>query len=129
TTGTSAADDNCWGVKSGPGANDIRSPSGSVFPTTFLKLQSSSNPNTICTRAASTISAYIKQRNVGADLTIELNGLPAFPATFVNATPALGSLSGASANFVDGAASATFTAGATAGTANIDVTADNQTVT
>src|SRR6185503_5654166 len=65
----------------------------------------------------------------GPDLTVELNGLPPFPATFVNATPALGNLSGASANFVDGAASATFTAGGTAGTAMIDVTADNQITT
>ena len=129
STGVFAADDNWWGINTGPGANDFRSTSGSVFPTTFLQLRASGSPNTICTGSSSNISADIKQRNVGSDLTVELNGLPAFPATFVNATPALGNLSGVSANFVDGAASATFTAGATSGTANIDVTADNQTVT
>ncbi len=127
--GVFAADDNWWGINAGPGANDFRSTSGSVFPTTFLKLQASGNPNTICSGATSNITANIKQRNVGADLTVELNGLPAFAATFVNATPALGNLSGVSANFVNGSASATFTAGATPGTANIDVAADNQTVT
>jgi hypothetical protein len=129
SAGIFAADDNWWGINSGPGANDFRSTTGSVSPTTFLKLQASANPNTICNGATSNIAANIKQRNVGPDLTVELNGLPAFPATFVNTTPALGNLSGVSANFVDGSASATFTAGATQGTANIDVTADNQTVT
>jgi hypothetical protein len=127
--GIFAADDDWWGVNTGPGANDFRSTSGPLFPTTFLKLQATASPNTICTGGTSTISADIKQRNAGPDLTVELNGLPSFPATIVNATPALGNLSGVSANFVNGSASATFTAGATAGTANIDVTADNQTVT
>jgi len=126
--GLFAADDNWWGINTGPSANDFRSTSGSVFPTTFLKLQASGSPNPICTGGTSTISANIKQRNIGVDLTVELNGLPAFPATFVNATPSLGNLSGVSANFVDGAASATFT-GTSQGTANIDVTADSQTVT
>jgi hypothetical protein len=129
STGVFAADDNWWGTNAGPSANDFRSTSGSVFPTTFLQLRASGSPNTICPGSSSNISADIKQRSVGTPLTSELNGLPAFPATFVNATPALGNLSGVSANFVDGAASATFTAGATSGTANIDVTADNQTVT
>lgn len=129
SAGVFSAEDNWWGINSGPGANDFRNSSGSVFPTTYLKLQASASPNTICSGATSTINANIKQRNVGGDLTVELNGLPAFPATFVNTTPALGNLSGVSANFVNGAASATFTAGATPGTANIDVTADNQTVT
>jgi hypothetical protein len=129
SSGVFSADDNWWGTNAGPGANDFRSTSGSVFPTTFLRLQASGTPNTICTGATSSINANIKQRNVGADLTVELNGLPAFPATIINTTPALGNLSGVSANFVNGSASATFTAGATPGTANIDVTADNQTVT
>jgi hypothetical protein len=127
--GIFAADDDWWGVNTGPGLNDFRSTSGPLFPTTFLKLQATGSPNTICTGSTSSISANIKQRNAGPDLTVELNGLPSFPATIVNATPALGNLSGVSANFVNGSASATFTAGATAGTANIDVTADNQTVT
>jgi hypothetical protein len=129
SSGTFAADDDWWGANSGPGANDFRNPSGSVSPASFLQLRASATPNTTCTGSSSNISADIKQRNIGLPLTIELNGLPDFPASFVNTTPALGSLSGVSANFVNGAASATFNAGATAGTANIDVTADSQTVT
>ncbi|HEV2828469.1 MAG TPA: immunoglobulin domain-containing protein, partial [Pyrinomonadaceae bacterium] len=126
--GLLTADDNWWGINTGPTANDIRSASGSIFPTTYLQLQASANPNTICVGGTSTINADIKKRNAGPDLTVELNGLPPFPATFINTTPAVGTLSGVSANFVDGAASATFTGTAT-GTANIDVIADNQTVT
>ena len=129
SSGTFTADDNWWGVNSGPAANDFRqSGATSVTPASWLQLQANASPGTICTGASSTINADIKQRNTGGpNLTIELNGLPAFPASFVDATPALGSVSGASANFVNGAATATFTA-SNAGTASVDVTADNQTV-
>jgi len=58
-----------------------------------------------------------------------LNGLPPFPAVFLSATPSLGTVSGASPNFVDGAASATFTASSNSGTGQVDVFADNQVVT
>ena len=126
--GLLTADDNWWGINTGPGANDIRSSSGSIFPTTYLQLRASASPNTICVGGTSTINADIKKRNAGPDLTVELNGLPPFPATFINTTPAVGSLSAVSANFVDGQASATFTATAS-GTASIDVVGDNQTVT
>ncbi len=50
------------------------------------------SPNEICTGGTSTLTADIKQRNAGAPLTTELNGLPEFPAIFSNAM--LGSLSG-----------------------------------
>jgi hypothetical protein len=56
-----------------------------------------------------------------------LTGLPAFPATFNNAVN--GSISGASANFVDGIATATFTAGGSSGAASADAIADHQTIT
>jgi hypothetical protein len=92
-----------------------------------LQLQASASPNPICSGSSSTISANIKKRNSGPDLTVELNGLPSFPASFVNATPAVGNISGAT-NFVNGAASATFN-GTANGTASIDVTADSETVT
>ena len=125
--GSTAADDNWWGVNSGPAGDDIAGPAES--PTTiWLQLRHSASPNTICTDGSATLNADIRGRN-GSNiaLTTELNGLPAFPATFVNGTPALGSISGASANFVDGAASATFTAGASTGNAAVDVTADSET--
>lgn len=125
--GATAADDNWWGVNSGPTVDDIAGPAES--PTTiWLQLRHSADPNTICTGGSATLNADIRGRN-GSNiaLTTELNGLPAFPATFVNGTPALGSVSGASASFVDGAASATFTAGASTGNAAVDVTADSET--
>ena len=128
-SGLFTANDNWWGIDSGANANDFRESGGApVMPITWLQLEVSASPNELCTGGSSTINADIKKRNAGLSLTVELNGLPAFPATFVNATPSLGSISGAT-NFVNGAASATFTAGSTNGTASIDVTADNQTNT
>ena len=128
SSGLFTADDNWWGINTGPSANDFRTASGTVNPATHLQLRASGTPNTICVGGTSTIVADIKQRDVGPALTVELNGLPPFPATFINTTPAVGSLSAVSANFVNGEATATFTA-TTTGTANIDVVGDNQTVT
>ncbi|HEY6229820.1 MAG TPA: immunoglobulin domain-containing protein, partial [Pyrinomonadaceae bacterium] len=128
TSGTLTANDDWWGINSGPASGAFSGPSGNIAPLTYLQLQASGNPNTICVGGTSTINADIKKRNIGPDLTVELNGLPPFPATFINTTPTVGTLSGASANFVNGAASATFT-GTSSGTALIDVTGDNQTVT
>jgi hypothetical protein len=128
SSGLFTANDDWWGINTGAGPNDFRNPAGSVMPITWLQLRASGNPNPICVGGTSNITADIKQRNAGAPLTVELNGLPPFPAMFINTTPAVGTLSGASANFVDGQASATFTGTAT-GTALIDVIGDNQTVT
>ncbi|HKB65149.1 MAG TPA: hypothetical protein VKC61_04785 [Pyrinomonadaceae bacterium] len=129
--GTLTADDNWWGSNSGPSANDFRSTSGSVTPATYLQLRISASPNTICTGASSTLTADIKQRSSGPSLTTELNGLPAFPVPpatiFSNAV--LGTLSGASTQYVNGAATATYTAGGTGGMGSADATADSQTVT
>jgi len=127
STTTFTADDNWWGINTGPGANDFRNTAGPVFPATFLQLRISASPNPVCSGGTSTISADIKQRNAGAALTTELNGLPAFTAIFTVTPPTLGTISGAT-NFVNGAATATFTGGATPGSGAVDVTADNQTV-
>ena len=120
------ANDNWWGINTGPGANDFRNLSGSVFPMTYLQLRVSASPNQLCSGATALITADIKQRNIGSPLTTELNGLPEFTAVFHNAVG--GTVSGAT-NFVNGVATATFTAGATPGPASVDVTGDNQTVT
>jgi hypothetical protein len=127
-SGLFTANDDWWGINTGPAAGRFSSPGGDIMPLTYLQLRAVATPNTICAGATSSIVADIKQRNSGAPLTTELNGLPPFPATFTNTTPAVGSLSAVSANFVNGEATATFT-GTTTGIANIDVTADNQTVT
>jgi len=126
SVGSFTADDNWWGVNTGPSANDFRNLAGSLFPMTFLQLRISASPNQICSGATSTLTADIKQRNTGAPLTTELNGLPEFLAEWNNAVG--GTVSGAT-NFVNGVATATFTAGVTPGPASVDVTGDNQTVT
>jgi hypothetical protein len=125
--GVMTAEDTWWGRNSGPAPNDFRASGGiSLTPTTWLQLQHSASPGTICVGATSTLSANILGRNVGAPLTTELNGLPTFAATFTNTTPGVGTVTGAT-DFVNGQASATFTA-TNSGTAEIDVTADNETV-
>lgn len=124
--GTFTANDNWWGINTGPSANDFRNAGGPISPASYLQLRISASPNEICAGATSTLTADIKQRNVGSPLTTELNGLPEFPAIFSN--PVLGSISGAT-NFVNGVATATFTAGGVNGSGGADVTADNQTVT
>jgi hypothetical protein len=57
--------------------------------------------------------------------------LPAFPvpSTVIFNNAVLGTLSGASTQFVNGVATATYTAGGTTGMGSADATADNQTVT
>ncbi len=132
SAGTFTADDNWWGSNSGPAANDFRSTTGSISPATYLRLRISASPDMICTGASSTLTADIKERSGGGTpLTTELNGLPAFPvppATIFN-NAVLGTLSGASTQFVNGVAIATYTAGGTGGMGSADATADNQTVT
>lgn len=125
-SGPFTADDNWWGINTGPGANDFRNTTSSVFPMTYLQLRVSASPSQLCTGSTSMLTADIKQRNLGSPLTTELNGLPTFTAVFNNV--AGGSVSGAT-NFVSGVATATFTAGASPGPASVDVTGDNQTVT
>lgn len=124
--GTFTADDNWWGINTGPTANDFRSISGPLFPLSYLQLRINASPTEICSGATSTFTADIKQRNIGGALTTELNGLPAFLAVWTNVVG--GTLSGAT-NFINGVATATFTAGMVPGPGGADVTADNQTVT
>lgn len=122
-----SAEDSWWGINTGPSANDIRNSTGSVLPLNFLKLRIGASPTEVCANQTSSITADIKERNVGAPLTVELTGLPAFPATFNNAV--LGSVSPSSTSFVDGVATSTYTAGGTQGAGSVDATGDNQTVT
>jgi Immunoglobulin I-set domain len=123
-SGTFTADDNWWGINTGPSANDFRNTMGSSFPATYLQLRISASPNEICSGSTSTLTADIKQRNLGSPLTTELNGLPTFPAFWTNAV--LGTLSGTT-DFVSGVATATYTAGGSPGSGSADVTADNET--
>lgn len=126
-SGAFTANDNWWGINTGPGANDFQSTAGPITPASYLQLRISASPNQVCSGGTAAVSADIKQRNTGGVLTTELNGLPTFTAVFTVTPPTLGTISGAT-NFVNGAATATFTGGATPGSGTIDVTADNQTV-
>ena len=45
SAGPFAADDNWWGINTGPGANDFRNTTGSVFPATYLQLRFSASPS------------------------------------------------------------------------------------
>jgi HYR domain/Immunoglobulin domain/FIMAH domain len=127
STGTETLDNNWWGVNTGPAGGD-------VFGTTvisWLQLRHSASPNAICTNASSTLTADIFGLNTGGTTApSNLAGLPAFPVPpgtiFNNAS--LGTLSGASTQFIDGSATATFTAGATPGSGGADAIADNQTI-
>ena len=125
SAGPFAADDNWWGINTGPGANDARTTTGSISPASYLQLRISASPDELCSGAASTLTADIKQRNIGAPLTTELNGLPTFMAVFGGDD--LGTISGAT-NFINGVATATYTAGGTPGPDEVNVTADNQSV-
>jgi hypothetical protein len=124
--GPLGVDDNWWGINTGPGANDVRNTLGVVNPNTYLQLRFSASPDELCSGASALLTADIKQRNIGAALTTELNGLPTFLAVFNNAV--LGTVSGAT-NFVNGVATATYTAGMTPGAGSVDVTGDNQSLT
>src|ERR1051326_5762675 len=126
SAGAFTANDNWWGINTGPSMNDFQSTVGQITPASYLQLRISASPNEICSGSTSALTADIKQRNTGGVLTTELTGLPSFPAFWTNAV--LGTLS-ATTNFVNGVATATYTAGATAGAGSADVTADNQTVT
>jgi hypothetical protein len=114
------ADDNWWGINTGPTAGDT---AGTIPVASYLQLRISASSTELCSGQTSALTADIKQRNAGAPLTTELNGLPTFMAVF---SATLGTISGAT-NFVDGVATATYTAGGTSGSGSADVTADNET--
>jgi hypothetical protein len=135
-SGTVDANNNWWGCNGGPGSSAGCSAAvngvQNVSVISWLQLRASASPNSICTGGTSTITADIfGLSSGGATPASNLTGLPAFPVPpatiFHNAV--LGSLSGASTQFVDGMASATFTAGGTGGAGGADATADNQTQT
>ncbi|MDQ1708524.1 MAG: hypothetical protein QOJ88_1735, partial [Pyrinomonadaceae bacterium] len=131
SAGAFTGDNNWWGANTGPSANDFRTSTSGVTVLDYLELEGSASPDKLCPGQNSTLTADIKKRSFGPRLTVELNGLPAFPVPpaviFNNAV--LGTISGASTQFVDGVATATYTAGSTDGAGSADATADNQTIT
>ncbi|HEX8179661.1 MAG TPA: HYR domain-containing protein [Pyrinomonadaceae bacterium] len=123
------ANNNWWGANSGPGTADVVN----VLVGQWLQLRLSASPSSISTGGTSTLTADIYGSSSGGVVAAaNLAGLPAFPdpaaPVFANPTPALGTISGATTQFVDGQATATYTAGNTGGTDDVTATADGQTV-
>ena len=117
------ANQNWWGVNTGPAAFDV----AQIVPTQWLQLRHSASPNSVAVGDTTTLTADLLGQNTGGAISAaSLIGLPSFPASFSNQTK--GTLSGAGTQFVNGQATATFTA-TSAGTGSTDAAADSQTVT
>ncbi|HSN77593.1 MAG TPA: right-handed parallel beta-helix repeat-containing protein [Anaerolineae bacterium] len=129
--GTTTANDNWWGVNTGPGAGVL---AGTPLPTAtrWLQLRHSANPADVPANTATTLTADLFGRNIdGPTDAANLVGLPPFPGPagviFNNAVA--GTLSGAATQFTNGQATATYTAGPTTGPGSADASADGETET
>lgn len=126
--GSATANDNWWGVNSGPAAGVL---AGAVAPTAtrWLQLRHAASPASIPVNSSTTLTADILGLNTGGTTAAaNLTGLPPFPqpAGTIFSAPTLGTLSGAATQFVNGEATATYNAGATSGTGTALATADSQ---
>jgi len=126
--GSFTANNNWWGINSGPGGSDLSSGSGAtVTASTYLKLRLVPARSTISAGDTTLLTADILLLSSGGTTaSSNLSGLPTFTSSFGSAV--LGSLSSTS-NFVNGIATAKYTSSGTAGTGSAQVTADNQTTT
>jgi CSLREA domain-containing protein len=129
--GVTTANDNWWGVNTGPGAGVL---AGTAPPTAtrWLQLRHSANPSTVVINTSTTLTADLLGLSTGGSTpAANLSGLPPFPqpAGTIFSNPVLGTLSGAATQFSNGQATATYTAGNVAGAGSANATADNQTVT
>ena len=129
--GVTTANDNWWGVNTGPGAGVL---AGTPAPTAtrWLQLRHSANPTAVPTTTSTTLTADLLGLNTGGSTApANLSGLPPFPqpAGVIFSNAVLGTLSGAATQFSNGVATATYTAGLIAGPGSADATADSQTVT
>lgn len=115
--GTFTANDNWWGVNTGPTASDIRN----VTATSWLQLRHAANPSSIFIANSTTLTATLLTNSAGSFIpAANLAGLIGLPVTFNNAVR--GTLSGAQSVLQSGTATATFTANAVgAGSANATV--------
>jgi predicted outer membrane repeat protein len=124
SSGTFTANDNWWGVNSGPGVNETVG----VAATTWLQLRHFPNPATINLNGTSTLTAHFLTNSAGTALTAgNLTALVGLPVTFGNAVR--GNLSGAQTSIQSaGTATATFT-GTSLGAGSADATVNSATVT
>jgi CSLREA domain-containing protein len=129
--GTTTANDNWWGVNTGPGAGVL---AGTPAPTAtrWLQLRHSANPNVVPINTSTALTADLFGLNTGGSTpAANLAGLPPFPQPpgVIFSNPVLGTLSSAATQFTNGVATATYTAGPVVGAGSADATADSQTVT
>ncbi len=115
TVHTTVADNNWWGVNTGPGANDAAAlaAGGTMTLTRWLQLKNTASPSAICVPNNSTITASFLSNNLSEAIApANLTALVGLPITF-NA-PVNGTLSAAQTS-IQAAGTATVIFTATAG--------------
>ncbi|MGD0084175.1 MAG: Ig-like domain repeat protein [Acidimicrobiales bacterium] len=121
------ADEDWWGVNTGPQATAFTSASNvTMSASSWLELEVNAASDDVLESGTTSLQADLFETNNAGTLS----GLPGLPG-FVDGTifsAGFGSLSGESSDFVNGDASATFDAPGSPGTATIDTTLDSQTV-
>jgi hypothetical protein len=127
-TGNVNAGNNWWGSNAGPSSNA----NFGALITNWLQLRLNASVNPIDVNSSTTLTADLLGSSAGGTVAASnLVGLPAFSVPtgpiFNNPAPVLGSISGASVQFVDGQATATYTSGAAGGIDTLTATADSET--
>ncbi len=125
------ADNNWWGVNTGPAAGDIANGPAPVTPpvaTKWLQLKASAATSPICPTNVllgntSVVTASLLSNSAGE--AIASSNLDAFISQQVNFTAALGTLSAASGNLSNGVTTVTFTSNGSAGNATVNASFDN----
>jgi hypothetical protein len=132
TTHVTIADNNWWGVNTGPGTNDATAlNAGAVMTLTkWLQLKTTASPNPICNTPAglgntTTVTTSFLSNSASEAIAVgNLTTVIGLPVTWGPTT--LGSLSGQQGTIqANGTATATFTSNGTGGTATVNTQVDN----
>ncbi|HMK24792.1 MAG TPA: T9SS type A sorting domain-containing protein [Chitinophagaceae bacterium] len=126
------ADNNWWGVNTGPGVNDATAlaAGGTMTLTKWLQLKTTASPNPICNTTPTTLgntstvtTSFLSNSASEAIAVGNLTTVIGLPVTW---SSTLGSLSGQQATIqAAGTATALFTSNGTAGTATVNTQVDN----
>jgi hypothetical protein len=132
TTHVTIADNNWWGVNTGPGPNDATAlAAGAVITLTkWLQLKTTASPNSICasnpSNLGNTSAITTSFLSNSASEAIAVGNLPVLIGLPVTWSSTLGSLSGQQGTIqAAGTATATFTSNGTGGTATVNARVDN----
>ncbi|MFC0771840.1 Ig-like domain-containing protein [Terrimonas alba] len=131
TVNTTIADNNWWGVNTGPGTNDATAlaAGGTMTLTKWLQLKTTASPNPICNTTAglgntTTVTTSFLSNSAGE--AILLANLPVLIGLPVTWSQTLGSLSSQQSTIqASGTATALFTSNGTGGTATVNTQVDN----